>query len=99
MRVDTDYMGEKICKEHKHMEIKQHISKSWTGYWRNKGNQNITRNKEQWKRDDLKPRGSNKSSSKREIYRNTNPTSRITLNRPPNFTYLSLFLNFSYQCL
>ena len=53
------------------MEIKQHISKSWTGYWRNKGNQNIPRNKEQWKRDDLKPRGSNKSSSKREIYSKT----------------------------
>ena len=79
--------GKKICNEHKHMEIKQHISKSWAGYWRNKGNQKIPRNEEQWKHDDLKSRGSNKSSSKREIYRNTNSTSRITLNWQPNSTY------------
>ena len=70
------------------MLIKQHISKSWTDYYRNKGNQNIPRNKEQWKHDDLKPIGCNESSSKKEVYSNTNPTSRNTVNRQPNFTYL-----------
>ena len=63
-------------------------SVNWRVYWRHKGNQHIPRNKEQWKHDDQKPRGCNKSSSKREVYSNTNPTSRNTLNRWPNFTYL-----------
>ena len=51
MRLDADYKKErkkkKNCKKHKHMEIKQHVSKQPTGYWRNqKGNQKISRNKD-----------------------------------------------------
>ena len=38
MRLDINYK-EKNCKKHKHMEIKQHISKQPMDYWRNqKGN-------------------------------------------------------------
>ena len=33
MRLDINYK-KKNCKKHKHMEIKQHVSKSPTGYWR-----------------------------------------------------------------
>ena len=76
MRLDIDYRKKKKDKEHKHMLIKQHISKYWTDYYRNKGNQNIPRNKEQWKHDDLKPTGCNKSNSKGEVYSNRNPISR-----------------------
>ena len=37
MRPDINYKGKKkkTCKNHKHMEIKQHVFKLWTGYWRN----------------------------------------------------------------
>ena len=49
MRLDINYK-KKDCKKHKHMEIKQHISKQPTSYWRNqKGNKKISRNKWQWK--------------------------------------------------
>ena len=34
MRLDINYK-DKNCKKHKHMEIKQRISKYLTGYWRN----------------------------------------------------------------
>ena len=34
MWVDINYK-KKTCKKHKHMEIKQHISKQPTDYWRN----------------------------------------------------------------
>ena len=34
MRLDINYK-KNSCKKHKHMEIKQHISKQATGYWRN----------------------------------------------------------------
>ena len=42
--LETSYqLPEKNCKKHKHVEIKQHISKYPTGYWRNqKGNQKTT---------------------------------------------------------
>ena len=69
------------------MEIKQHISKWPTGYWRNqKGNQNMSRNKWQWKHNNLKPMGCSKSSSKRQVYSNTilPQETRKTLNRQPN---------------
>ena len=71
------------------MEIKQHVSKQPTGYWRNrKGNKKISRNKWQWKHDNLKPMGCSKSSSKREVYSNAilPQETRKTLNRQPNFT-------------
>ena len=80
-------LQEKKCKKHKHMEIKQHISKS-TGYWRNqKGNKKFSRNKWQWKYNS-KPIGSSKSISKREVYSNTilPQKTRKTSNRQPNFT-------------
>ena len=35
MRLDTIYKKKKNCKKHKHMEIKQYISKQPTGYWIN----------------------------------------------------------------
>ena len=54
-------LQEKKCKKHKHMEIKQHISKS-TGYWRNqKGNKKFSRNKWQWKHNKSKPMGCSKA--------------------------------------
>ena len=71
------------------MEIKQHISKQPTGYWRNqKGNQKISRNKWQWKHNNPKPMGCSKSSSKREVYSNTILPQEIrkTQNRQPYFT-------------
>ena len=53
----------KNCKKHKHMEIKQHVSKKPIGYWINqKGKQKISRNKWQWKHDNSKPMGCSKSS-------------------------------------
>ena len=71
------------------MEIKQHISKCPTGYWRNqKGNKKISRNKWQWKYNKSKPMGCSKSSSKRNVYSNTilPQEIRTTSNRQPNFT-------------
>ena len=71
------------------MEIKQHVSKYLTGYWRNqKGNQKISRNKWQWEHNNSKPMGCSKSSSKREVYSNTilPQETRKTSNRQPNFT-------------
>ena len=71
------------------MEIKQHIYKYPTGYWRNqKGNQKISRNKWQWKHDNSKFMGCSRTSSKREVYSNTilPQETRKTLNRQPNFT-------------
>ena len=45
MRLDINY-NKKNCKKHKHMEMKQHISKLATGYRRNQsGNKKISRNK------------------------------------------------------
>ena len=87
LRLDINYK-EKNCKKHKHMEIKQHISKQPTGYWRNqKGNKKISRNKWQWKHNNSKPMGCSKSSSKREVYSNTilPQETRKTSNRQPNF--------------
>ena len=41
MRLGINYK-KKNCKKHKHMEIKQHISKWPRGYWRNQnGNKKI----------------------------------------------------------
>ena len=71
------------------MEIKQHISKQPTGYWRNqKGNKKISRNKWQWKHDNSKPMRYSKSSSKREVYSNKilPQETRETSNRQPKFT-------------
>ena len=71
------------------MEIKQHVSKQPTGYWRNqKGNKNISRNKWQWKHNNSKPMGCSKSGFKKEVYSNTilPQETRKTLNRQPNFT-------------
>ena len=87
MRLDINY--KKKANKHKHMEIKQYISKQTRGYWRNqKGNQKISRNKWQWKHDNSKPMGCRKSSSKREVYSNTilPQETRKTSNRQPNFT-------------
>ena len=87
MRLDINYK-KKNCKKHKHMEIKQHVSKYLTGYWRNqKGNKNISRNKWQWKHNS-KPMGCSKSSSKTQVYSNTilPQETRKTSNRQPNFT-------------
>ena len=78
----------KNSKKHTHMEIKQHVSKQPTSYWRNlKGNQKLSRNKWQWKHNS-KPMGCSKSSSKREVYSNTilPKGTRKTSNRQPYFT-------------
>ena len=69
------------------MEIKQHVSKEPTGYWRDqKGNLKISRNKWPWKHDNWKPMGCSKSSSKREVYSNKilPQETRKTSNRQPN---------------
>ena len=58
----------KKFKKHKHMEIKQYVSKQPTDYSRNqKGNQKISRNKWQWKHDKSRPMGYSKSSPQREV--------------------------------
>ena len=70
------------------MEVKQHICKQPTGYWRSqKGNQKIFRNKWQWKHDNSKPMGCSRGGSKRDVYSNTilPQETRKTLNRQPNF--------------
>ena len=71
------------------MEAKQDITKYPRDHWRNqRGNQKIPRDKWQWKHDDLKPTGCNKSSSKREVYSNTSlpqETRNIT-NKQSNLT-------------
>ena len=50
--------------------------------------QKILRSKWQWKRDNSKPLGCSKRSSKREVYDNTTlpQETRKTWNRRPNFT-------------
>ena len=71
------------------MEIKQHVSKYPTNYWKKKkGNKKISTNKWQWKHDSSKPMGCSKSNSKREVYNNTTlpQETRKTLTRQPNFT-------------
>ena len=71
------------------MEIKQHISKWPTDYWRNqKRNKKISRNKWQWKHYNSKPMGYSKSSSKKEVDSNTilPQETRKALNSQPNFT-------------
>ena len=76
-------------KNHKHMEIKQYISKQPTGYWRNqKGNQKNSRNKLQWKHNNSQPMGYSKSSYEKKVYSNTILLQEIrkTLNRQHNFT-------------
>ena len=77
-------LQEKKDKKHKHMEIKQYICKSSTGYERNK---KMPRYKCQWKHDDSKPMGCSKSSSEREFYSNTilPQETRKALNRQPIF--------------
>ena len=68
------------------MKLEKGKSCSW--HWRNqKGSQKISRNQWQWKHDNSKPMGCNKSSSKREVYSNTivPQETRKTLNRQPNF--------------
>ena len=53
------------------MEAKQFTTKKPRDHWRNqRRNLKIHRNKWQWKHDDPKPIGCNKSSSKREVYSN-----------------------------
>ena len=71
VRLDINYKKKK-CKKHKCMEIKQHISKEQTGYWRNKKeNLKTSRSKWQWKHDNSKLMGCIKSSPKREVYSST----------------------------
>ena len=71
------------------MEIKQHVPKKLTGYWRNqRGNKKKSRNKWEWKHDISECIGCSESSSKREVYSNTILPQEIkkTSNRQPNFT-------------
>ena len=92
MRLDINYK-KKNCKKHKHMEIKQHISKWPTGYWRNKkGNQefletNYNENKttqNQWDVANAVLRGN--------FYINKilPQETRKTLNRQPNSTFKTI---------
>ena len=70
------------------MEIKQHVSKLPTGFWRNqKGNLKSSRNKWQWEYDNSKPMGCSKSNSKREVYSNAvlPQETEKTLNRQSKF--------------
>ena len=75
------------------MKSKQHVSKQPTGYWRNqKGNQKISRKKSQWKHDNSKPMGCNKSSSKREVFSNIilPQEKRKISNQQPKLTFKQL---------
>ena len=45
-------------KKHKDIDVKQYASEEPTDYWRNKkGNEDMPRNKWQWKHDNSKPVG------------------------------------------
>ena len=51
MRLDINYR-EKNCKKYKHREANEYTTKSPSNHWGNqRGNQNIPRNKWQWKHD------------------------------------------------
>ena len=88
MRVEINYR-KKNCKKHKHMEVKQYVTKQPMECWRNqRGNIKIPRDK--WKRKHGGPKltGHSKSSSKREVYSNTilPPATRKFSNKQPKFT-------------
>ena len=75
---------EKNCKTHKHMETKQHATTQPMAHWRNqRGNLKIPRSK-----DKTKPMECSKSSSKKEVYRNTSlpQETRKSSNKQANFT-------------
>ena len=63
------------------------LNNQWVTEEIKRGNHKISRNKWQWKQNS-KPMGCSKSSSKREFYSNTilPQKTRKTLNRLPNFT-------------
>ena len=55
------------------MEAKQYATKKPMSHWRNQSRKDkIPADKWKWEHNDLKPIGHRKSSSKREIYSNTN---------------------------
>ena len=54
------------------MKPKQYATKKQINHWRNqRRNQKIPRGKLKWKHNNPKPLGHSKSSSKREVYRDT----------------------------
>ena len=71
------------------MEIKQHVSKLPTDYWRNQnGKWKFSRKKWQWKHNNSKTMECKKSISKREVCNNTILTqeTRKASNRQPQLT-------------
>ena len=85
MRIEINYQ-KNIAKN---VEAKQYVTKQPMGHWRNqRGNKKYLETKWKWKHKDPKPMGCSKSSSKREIYSNTNlpPEPRKISNKQPNST-------------
>ena len=89
MRLGINY--KKKTKKHKHMEIKQHVSKKPTGYTRNqRGNKNFleTNDNENMTTQNLWDAAKAAKTYKREVYSNTILPLETgkTSNRQPNFT-------------
>ena len=54
------------------MEVKQYATKQPMDHWKNqRGNKKILGDKRKWKHNDPKSMGHNKSSSERQVYRDT----------------------------
>ena len=76
-------------KKHKHMEVKQYVTKYPRDHWKNqRGNQKIPRDKWQWKHNNPKPVRCSKSRSKREVYSYTSlpQETRKISNKQSNLT-------------
>ena len=67
MRLEINY-NNKIAKNHILLEAKEYATKQPKDHWRNqRGNQMILSDKWQWRENNPKPKGHNKSSFEREI--------------------------------
>ena len=74
-----------LSKKHKYIEANQYTSEQSTNHWRN---QNMPRNKRQWKHDISKSMECCKNSANREVYSNTSlpQKTRETSSKQPNIT-------------
>ena len=77
---------EKTAKKTQHMETKQYTTKQPTDHWRNLRNQKIPEDKLKRKHNAPKSIGHSKSSSKKEVYSDTNlpQETRKLSNKQPN---------------
>ena len=72
-----------LSKKHKYIETNQYTSEQSTNHWRN---QNMPRNKWQWKHDISKSMECSKNSSNRDVYTSLSQETRETSSKQPNIT-------------